>query len=54
MVCFGSDGIEPLILVGSGGTTISDVIDIISDVILVIYPAPHPRYVAVGTCQCSY
>ena len=36
MVCFGSDGIEPMIVGGFRGTTMPDVIGIISDVILVI------------------
>ena len=30
-----------------------DVIGVIFDVILVIWPASHPRCVAAGTCQCS-
>ena len=29
-----------------------DVTGIISDVIMVIWSAPHPRCVAAGTCQC--
>ena len=36
-----------------GGITMPDVVGIISDVILVIWPAPHARCVAAGTWQCS-
>ena len=49
----GSDVMNLWLLVGLGGTTMPDVIGIVKDVILVILPAPHPRCVAAGTCQCS-
>ena len=49
----GSDIIEPMIVGGFRRYHMPDVIDIISDVILVIWSAPHPRCVAAGTCQCS-
>ena len=44
---------EPMIVGGFRGTTMPDVIGIVKDVVLVILPAPHPRCVVAGTCQCS-